>query len=62
MTDFDHIQNRYQSRVPGSDVQMTPLDMLLNVDSHAWQSLQLLKKLEEQQAQIIDRLNRLEGK
>lgn len=62
MTDFDHIQTRYQSRVPGSDVQMTPLDMLLNTDSHAWQSLQVLKRLEEQQAQIIDRLNRLEGK
>lgn len=62
MTDFDHIQNRYQSRVPGSDVQMTPLDMLLNVDSHAWQSLHVIKRLEEQQAQIIDRLNRLEGK
>lgn len=62
MTDFDQIPRRYQSRVPGSEVTMRPIDALLNVDSHAWQSLQLLKKIEEQNINILNRISKLEAK
>lgn len=56
MTDFDHIDRRYESRVPGSRVTMTPRDALYNTDAHAYL---ILQKLEKMQAQL-DRLT--EGK
>ncbi|WP_314030170.1 N-acetylmuramoyl-L-alanine amidase [Corynebacterium argentoratense] len=34
--EFDNIKRRYRSRVAGSTVDMTPLDMLLNADAHAY--------------------------
>ena len=56
MTDFDQINRRYKSRVPGSKVTMTPRDALYNTDAHAYL---ILQKLEKMQAQL-DRLT--EGK
>lgn len=56
MTDFDQINRRYKSRVPGSQVTMTPRDALYNTDAHAYL---ILQKLEKMQAQL-DRLT--EGK
>lgn len=56
MTDFDQINRRYKSRVPGSRVTMTPRDALYNTDAHAYL---ILQKLEKMQAQL-DRLT--EGK
>ena len=56
MTDFDQINRRYKSRVPGSKVTMTPRDALYNADAHAYLILQKLEKMQEQ----LDRLT--EGK
>lgn len=56
MTDFDQINRRYKSRVPGSRVTMTPRDALYNTDAHAYLILQKLEKMQEQ----LDRLT--EGK
>lgn len=47
MTDFDHIDRRYKSRVPGSRVTMTPRDALYNTDAHAFLILQKLTELEQ---------------
>lgn len=56
MTDFDQIDRRYKSRVPGSRVTMTPRDALYNTDAHAYLILQKLEQMQEQ----LDRLT--EGK
>ncbi|MGJ4127578.1 N-acetylmuramoyl-L-alanine amidase [Corynebacterium macclintockiae] len=47
MTDFDQINRRYKSRVPGSKVTMTPRDALYNADAHAYLILQKLTELEQ---------------
>ncbi|WP_115597264.1 peptidoglycan DD-metalloendopeptidase family protein [Corynebacterium jeikeium] len=47
MTDFDQINRRYKSRVPGSKVTMTPRDALYNTDAHAYLILQKLNQLEQ---------------
>ena len=36
MTDFDHIDRKYPSRVEGSDWSGRPIDALYNADAHAF--------------------------
>ena len=54
MTDFDQIDRRYKSRVPGSKVTMTPLDMVRNVDAHAYLILQKIERLEQKIDQLTE--------
>lgn len=54
MTDFDQINRRYKSRVPGSKVTMTPLDMVRNVDAHAFLILQKIEQLEQKIDQLTE--------
>lgn len=54
MTDFDQINRRYKSRVPGSKVTMTPLDMVRNVDAHAFLILQKIERLEQKIDQLTE--------
>ena len=59
MTDFDQINRRYGSRVPGSKVTMTPLDMVRNIDAHSYLTKETATRLEAK----LDRLiNLMEGK
>lgn len=66
MTDFDQINRRYKSRVPGSKVTMTPLDMVRNVDAHAFIAKENTERLEKRvarmEAQLQNIANKLEGK
>lgn len=66
MTDFDQIDRRYKSRVPGSKVTMTPLDMVRNVDAHAFIAKENTERLEKRIARMETQLqaiaNKLEGK
>lgn len=66
MTDFDQIDRRYKSRVPGSKVTMTPLDMVRNVDAHAFIAKENTERLEKRiarmEAQLQAIANKLEGK
>lgn len=59
MTDFDQINRRFKSRVPGSNVQMRPLDALLNVDAHAFITKLTAERMEKKMDAI---LAKLEGK
>lgn len=52
---FDKIKTKYRSRVPGSNVSMTPLDALLNTDAHAFVARANTEK-------ILERLDALEKK
>ncbi|HGL9148735.1 TPA: peptidoglycan DD-metalloendopeptidase family protein [Neisseria gonorrhoeae] len=54
MTDFDQINRRYKSRVPGSRVTMTPRDALYNTDAHAYLILQKLEQMQEQLDRIAE--------
>lgn len=54
MTDFDQINRRYKSRVPGSKVTMTPLDMVRNTDAHAYLILQKIERLEQKIDQLTE--------
>lgn len=59
MTNFDLLQARYNSRVEGSNVTMTPLDALLNADANAW----VARKNSEEALAIVKRIEaKLEGK
>lgn len=66
MTDFDQINRRYKSRVPGSKVTMTPLDMVRNIDAHAFIAKENTERLEKRVARMEAQLqaiaNKLEGK
>ena len=59
MTDFDQISRRYGSRVPGSKVTMTPLDMVRNIDAHAFITKETAARLEKKLDAV---LSKLEGK
>lgn len=59
MADFDEIRRRYGSRVPGSKVQMRPLDALLNIDAHAFITKETAARIESKLDMLI---NKLEGK
>lgn len=59
MADFDEIGRRYGSRVPGSRVQMRPLDALLNIDAHAFITKEAAERIERKLDILI---NKLEGK
>lgn len=59
MTDFDQINRRYGSRVPGSKVSMTPLDMVRNIDAHAFLAKETATRIE---AKLDAVLKKLEGK
>lgn len=54
MTDFDQINRRYKSRVPGSRVTMTPRDALYNTDAHAYLILQKIEQLEQKIDQLTE--------
>lgn len=54
MTDFDQIDRRYKSRVPGSRVTMTPRDALYNTDAHAYLILQKIERLEQKIDQLTE--------
>lgn len=49
MTDFDHIDRKYPSRVDGSDWEGRPIDALFNADAHAFtarvNTVQILEEL-----------------
>ena len=49
MTDFDHIDRKYPSRVEGSDWKGRPIDALFNADAHAFtarvNTVQILEEL-----------------
>lgn len=49
MTDFDHIDRKYPSRVDGSDWEGRPIDALYNADAHAFtarvNTVQILEEL-----------------
>lgn len=66
MTDFDEIGRRYGSRVPGSRVQMRPLDALLNIDAHAFITKETAERIETKLDTLIQKLDtliqKLEGK
>lgn len=59
---FDNIQNRYRSRVAGSDVQLRPLDALLNADAHAFVARANTDRIIEKLDGIERRLSALEGR
>lgn len=59
MTDFDQINRRYGSRVPGSKVTMTPLDMVRNIDAHAFITKETATRIENKLDAV---LKKLEGK
>lgn len=59
MTDFDQINRRYGSRVPGSKVTMTPLDMVRNIDAHAFITKETAARIENKLDAV---LKKLEGK
>lgn len=58
--DFDRLDRRYRSRVPGSTVDMTPLDALLNADSHAYQTLQVVLSMSSLLKSLNERVEKLE--
>lgn len=61
MTDFDQITRRYRSRVEGSDVQMTPIDALLNADANAWNNGLALERIERRLDDMDQKINNLKG-
>ena len=58
MTDFDQINRRYKSRVPGSKVTMTPLDMLRNTDAHAFIAKETVERIEQKLDALIKLMER----
>ena len=63
MTDFDQINRRYKSRVPGSKVTMTPLDMVRNVDAHSFITKEAVERIEQKIEQLEQKIDQLtEGK
>ena len=58
MTDFDQINRRYKSRVPGSKVTMTPLDMLRNTDAHAFIAKETVERIEQKLDVLIKLMER----
>ncbi|MGJ4169985.1 GH25 family lysozyme [Corynebacterium macclintockiae] len=56
MTDFDRISRRYDSRVPGSRVTMTPLDMVRNIDAHAFITKEKVGELDKRLTSIENTL------
>lgn len=59
---FDEIQRRYKSRVAGSDVQMRPIDALLNTDAHSFVARANTEALKEELAEQRQLLNRIAEK
>ena len=63
MTDFDQIDRRYKSRVPGSPVTMTPLDMVRNVDAHSFITKEAVERIEQKIERLEQKVDQIvEGK
>ena len=59
---FDNIENRYKSRVTGSNVTMRPIDALLNADAHSFVARANTDKILEALGNIDRRLSKLEAR
>lgn len=56
---FDEIKRRYRSRVAGSKTTMRPIDAILNADAHAFyarSTTDRIEKEQKEQRQMLDRL------
>lgn len=62
MTAFHEINKRFKSRVPGSNVEMRPIDALMNIDRHTWETRQEVRELSNAIRKISERLDSIEGK
>lgn len=54
MTAFHQITERFKSRVPGSSVTMRPIDALLNIDRHAWETRQRVADIEKKLDKLLE--------
>lgn len=54
MTAFHQITERFKSRVPGSSVTMRPIDALLNIDRHSWETRQRVADIEAKLDKLLE--------